>query len=115
MADEILDLDAFVPPARTIKIDGKNYKVAGGGSVELTLKLIAVSKAQKENPQSEAALKVFMETLQKFFIDSIEMDKLMKLDLVTQIPMIVAFLYGRDIKKLQDENVSKKAEGQPKT
>jgi len=115
MADDILDLDAFVPPARTIRIDKKDYKVAGGGSVELTLKLMAASKAQQKDPQSEAAVKILMETLRAFFIDPIGMDKLMKLDLATQVPLIIAFLYGRDIKKIQNEDTPKKDKGQPKT
>ena len=95
----ILDLDKFIPDDREVIINKKKYKVSGNASVRTTLSLMKSAETWTKAPGSPESINKLIESIQAFFIDPIEKDVLEALDVSGQLPQLVAFLYGRELKK----------------
>lgn len=103
MADEtagkILDLDAFVPDDREVKIKGITYKVSGGASVKTTLALMKSAGKWEKEPSSADSINSLISSIQAFFITPIEKEVLEALDVAGQLPKLITFLFGKELVK----------------
>lgn len=102
-----LDIDELCPPERTIKINGKNYKVRGDISTEET---IILARASKENINSPETMEALIDRVITFFITPIDKKELLKLSINTQLPKLISFLYGGKGKGETSTSEKKKAE-----
>ena len=106
---KIIDLDDFLPEEREVVIRKITYKVKGDASVNTTLKLLKSAEKWSADPAAPESIDALISSMQAFFITPIEREILEDLDVKNQLPKLVAFLYGRDIKDEKGKN----AEGQP--
>jgi len=100
---KILDLDDYVPADRAVVIAKKEYRIKGNASLESTLKVMAASEAWTVSAGDPKALKALIDAVKCFFIDGIDDGILESLDLKTQVPKLIAFLYGADNKDEKDD------------
>jgi len=108
MADEtagkILDLDAFVPEDREVKIKGVIYKVKGSASVRITLKMMKDADKAQADPSSVENIEDLVTSMQAFFVTPIEKETLEDLD-NAQMKQLIAFLYGqKPVKETSEKN-----------
>lgn len=96
---KILDLDEFVPEEKEIVISGTTYRVKGDASVKTMLELMKSTEVWQKNPSKAEAINGLIDSISAFFITPIEKDVLLNLDIAGQLPRLVAFLYGKEIKK----------------
>lgn len=110
--DTILDLDEFFPDDKEVVIKKKVYKVSGSASVKTTLALLKTAEKWQKAPTSEESVSALVESIQAFFITPIEKKEIEALDVAGQLPKLIAFLYGHDIKKIKG-TAEKNADSQP--
>lgn len=98
---KILDLDDFVPADRTVVINKKEYRIRGNATLEMTLKLMSASEIWSKNVGDTKSLQAMLTSIKMFFIDGVEDGVVESLDLANQIPKLIAFLYGREVKETE--------------
>lgn len=105
-----LNLDAFVPEDREVKIKGETYLIRGDASVKMTLKLIQNAGLWQQQSNSPESIDKLIESIQEFFITPIKKEVLENLSM-EQLPKLIAFIYsGKNIEKEENE---KNATSQP--
>jgi len=107
---KIIDLDAFVPEDREVVINKITYKVKGDASVKTTLKLLKSAEVWQKSPASPESIDALITSIQAFFITPISKEVLENLDVSDQLPKLVAFLYGQELKDDKGKNVGSQPE-----
>lgn len=105
---QFLDLDAFLPKEREIKIAGTVYKVNGAASVKVALTLFKNAEKWQNAPNSPEALGVLLQSVKSFFITPIEMEVLENLDMITALPKLISFLYQSGTSPIKENSEEKK-------
>jgi hypothetical protein len=91
---KILDLDDFAPQDREIKIGGKNYLINGATTLKMTIVLMKAAQDWQKKPDDPEVIEKLIQSTKAFFKEGIADDVLYALDLKTQFPKLIRFLYG---------------------
>lgn len=111
VGSQFLDLDDVSPPAKTVKIKGKEYYISADESVAENIKFL--QKLKVLDPGDPESAQEMLKEISKFFLpydETMTAEKIGELVGVSQLPFLAKFVFTQVSEVSEDELKKKESE-----